>query len=64
MSSTYEVRVHGEASVPLLEALCADVEMAADTVLHAVVEDEAGLHVLLARIGNAGLEIVHVHQVP
>ena len=64
MSSTYEVRVHGEASVPLLEALCADVEMAADTVLHAVVEDEAELQVLLARIGNAGLEIVHVHHVP
>jgi hypothetical protein len=64
LSSTYEVRVHGEASVPVLEALCADVEMAADTLLHAVVEDKTAIRALLARTGNVGLEIVHVHRLP
>ena len=63
MSSAYEVRVHGEASARVLESLCADVDMEADTVLQAVVEDQATLHALLAQIRDSGLEIVHVHQV-
>lgn len=63
MSSSYEVRVRGEAPVRVLESLCADVDMEADTVLQAVVEDQATLHALLAQIRDIGLEIVHVHQV-
>ena len=60
MSSAYEVRVHGIASVRLLESLCADVDMQADTVLHGVIQDQAALHGLLARISDLGLEIIDV----
>jgi hypothetical protein len=63
MSSVYEVRVHGVASVRLVESLCADLDVKADTVLHGVIEDQAALQGLLARISDIGLEIVHVRQV-
>jgi hypothetical protein len=60
--TAYEVRLHGAASVRLLESLCADVEMNADTVLYGNVADQAALHGLLARISDLGLEIVDVRQ--
>jgi hypothetical protein len=63
MSSAYEVRVRGPASVRLLESLCAEVDMQADTVLHGTIEDQAALHGLLDRIRDIGLEIVDIRQV-
>ncbi len=63
MSDAYEVRVNGDASVVALESLCADVELEADTVLQAVVENQAALQLLLAHIRDLGLEIVHIRQV-
>ena len=63
MSDAYEVRVNGDASVVALESLCADVELEADTVLQAVVENQAALQLLLAHIRDLGLEIVHVRLV-
>ena len=60
--TTYEVRLHGAASVRLVESLCADVDMKADTILYGNVEDQAALHGLLARISDIGLEIVDVRQ--
>ena len=62
--TAYEVRLHGAASVRLLESLCADVDMNADTVLYGNVADQAALHGLLARISDLGLEIVDVRQLP
>jgi hypothetical protein len=63
MSSAYEVRLHGVASAILLEALCKDLGMHVDTVLLGVVQDQATLHALFARIRDMGYEIVDVHQV-
>ena len=63
MSSAFEVRLHGVASVRLLEPLWADLDIEADTVLHGIIEDQAALHGLLARIRDIGLEIIDVHQV-
>jgi hypothetical protein len=63
MSTAYEVRVHGVASARLVESLCADVDMSADTILHGIIEDQAALHGLLARIRDIGLEIADVRQV-
>jgi hypothetical protein len=63
LSDAYEVRVNGDASVVALESLCADVELEADTVLQAVVENQAALQLLLAHIRDLGLEIVHIRQV-
>ena len=50
MSSTYEVRLHGAASVRLIESLCIEVDMEADTILRGAIEDQAALHGLLERI--------------
>lgn len=63
MSSAYEVRLHGVASAILLEALCKDLGMRVDTVLHGVVQDQAALHGLFARLRDMAYEIVDVHQV-
>ena len=63
MSIVYEVRLRGVASTRLLESLCAEVEMQADTVLHGAVQDQAALHGLLARIRDVGLELVDVRQI-
>jgi hypothetical protein len=63
MSNAYEIRVHGVASVRLLESLCTDLDLKADTVLHGVMKDQAALHGLLARIRDINLEIVDLRQV-
>jgi hypothetical protein len=60
--TAYEVRLHGAASARLLEALCDEVDMKADTILYGNVEDQAALHGLLARISDIGLEIIDVRQ--
>jgi hypothetical protein len=60
--TAYEVRLHGATSVLLVESLCAEVDMNADTVLYGNVADQAALHGLLARISDLGLEIVDVRQ--
>jgi hypothetical protein len=62
MSHAYEVQVRGEASVLVIETLSADVEMQADTIIQAVVEDPVALQGLLAQIRDIGLEIVHLRQ--
>ncbi len=59
---TYEVRLRGVASASLIESLCVDLEIHADTVLHGEIEDQSALHGLLARIRDIGLEIVDVRQ--
>ena len=64
MSNGYEVRVHGVASERVLESLCADLDISADTVLYGHIEDQAALHGLLARIRDIGLEIVDVRRLP
>lgn len=60
--TSYEIRLHGAASGRLLESLCAEVGMGADTILYGNVEDQAALHGLLARISDIGLEIIDVRQ--
>jgi hypothetical protein len=60
--TSYEVRLHGAASGRLLESLCAEVGMQADTILYGNVQDQAALHGLLARISDIGLEIIDVRQ--
>ena len=63
MSSRYEVRLHGAASVRLIDSLCLEVDMEADTILHGTINDQAALHGLLERIRDIGLEIVDIRQV-
>lgn len=63
MASTYEVRLHGATSVRVIESLCRDVDMEADTILHGTIQDQAALHGLLARIRDIGLVIVDIRQV-
>ena len=63
MNSAYEVRVRGPASVRVLETLCAEVDMEADTVLHGTIADQAALYGLLDRLRDIGLEIVDIRQV-
>jgi hypothetical protein len=63
MGNVYEVRVHGVVSARLLESLCDDLVMRADTVVYGEVRDQAALHGLLARVRDSGLELVDVRQV-
>ena len=63
MTSEYEVRLRGVASASLIEALCSDLEIDADTVLYGEFHDQAAFHGLLERIRDIALEIVDVHQV-
>lgn len=63
MTSEYEVRLRGATSATLVEALCADHDLKAETVLHGAIEDQAAFHGLLDRIRDLGLEVIDVHQV-
>jgi hypothetical protein len=63
MGSEYEVRLHGIVSARALEALCVEHEMQAETVLRGVMQDQAALLGLLARISDFGLDLVDVRQV-
>ena len=63
MGNVYEVRLHGIVSPRVLDSLCTELEMRADTVLHGVVQDQAALLGLLARISDLGLELVDLHQI-
>jgi hypothetical protein len=64
MAHQYEVRVHGVVSARVLESLCAEHEMTADTVLHGAVQDQAALQGLIARISDFGLELIDLRHVP
>ena len=63
MGNVYEVRLHGIVSPRVLDSLCTELEMRADTVLHGVVQDQSALLGLLAWIGDLGLELVDLRQV-
>jgi hypothetical protein len=60
--SVYEVRLHGIVSPRVLDSLCTELELRADTVLCGVSPDQAALHGLLARLSDLGLEMVDVRQ--
>jgi hypothetical protein len=64
MGIDYEVRLHGVVSARLLDTLCDDLDLRADTILAGEVRDQAALHGLLARIRDTGIELVDVRQVP
>ena len=63
MGSVYEVRLHGIVSPRLLDRICTELELRADTVLRGAIQDQAALHGLLARLSDLGLELVELHQV-
>ena len=63
MTNEYDVRLRGVASASLIEALCRELEIQADTVLYGEFQDQAAFHGLLERIRDIGLEIVDVRQV-
>jgi hypothetical protein len=60
----YEVRVHGVVPARVLDSLCGDHELSADTVLHGEVQDQAALQGLIARISDFGLELIDLRQLP
>jgi hypothetical protein len=63
---SYEIRVKGRLSGPLLaafEGMRSWVEPV-ETVLHGSVQDQAALHGLLDRIQALGLELVEVRRLP
>jgi hypothetical protein len=64
--ATYEIRVRGRLSPPVLaafEGLVSEVEPV-ETVLHGPLRDQAELHGVLARIQALGLELVELRRVP
>ena len=63
--ATYEIRVRGRLSPPVLaafEGLVSEVEPV-ETVLHGPLRDQAELHGVLARIQALGLELVELRRV-
>lgn len=60
----FEVRVHGVVPGRVLESLCVDHELRADTVLHGEVQDQAALQGLIARMSDFGLVLIDLHKLP
>ncbi|HWK30257.1 MAG TPA: hypothetical protein VNS09_27055 [Solirubrobacter sp.] len=65
MALMYEIRIRGRVGDHLADALglAAEVEPA-DTVLRGAVEDQEGLHGILARLQDMGLELIEIRQLP
>ncbi|HEY9378373.1 MAG TPA: hypothetical protein VIQ02_14925 [Jiangellaceae bacterium] len=62
----YEIHVRGQIPSDALaefEGMSAYIEPA-ETVISGIVEDQAALHGLLARVHALGLELVEVRRVP
>jgi hypothetical protein len=61
----YEIRIKGRVGDHLADALglTAEVEPV-DTVLRGPVADQDGLHGILARLQDMGLELVEIRQLP
>lgn len=65
MALLYEIRVRGRVGDHLADALGLDAEMEpADTILRGPVDDQEGLHTILSRLQDLGLELVEIRQVP
>jgi hypothetical protein len=65
MSLMYEIRVKGRVGEHLADALgLATVAEPVDTVLRGPVADQEGLHAILGRIQDLGLELVEIRQLP
>jgi hypothetical protein len=61
----YEIRVKGRVGEHLADALgLRTVAEPVDTVLRGPVDDQEGLHTILARIQDLGLELVEIRQLP
>jgi hypothetical protein len=68
MSTTYQVRIRGRLSRPLIAefeqlGLMADAEPV-DTQLHGPVVDQAALYGLVRRLEALGLELVELRRCP
>ncbi len=65
MTLRYEIRIRGRVGEHLADALglAAEVEPA-DTVLRGPVDGQEGLHGILARLQDMGLELVEFRQLP
>jgi hypothetical protein len=65
MSLMYEIRIKGQVGEHLADALgMATVVEPVDTVLRGPVVDQEGLHDILARLQDMGLELVEIRQLP
>jgi hypothetical protein len=61
----YEIRVKGRVGEHLADAIgMATVSAPADTLLRGAVEDQDGLHMILGRLQDMGLELVEIRQLP
>ena len=65
-SQTYEVRVRGPIPPNVLVELGATslTEEPAHSILHTEPTDQAGLHSILQRLRNLGLELLEVRTLP
>jgi hypothetical protein len=65
MSLNYEIRVHGRVGDELADALGLAAEVApVETVLRGPVGGQDGLHDVLDRLQDLGLELVEVRRLP
>ena len=61
----YEIRVRGRVADDLATALGLDVEVEpVETVLRGTVADQEGLHGVLGRLQDIGLELVELRRLP
>lgn len=60
--ATYELRLRGPLSTRTVDTF-QEMDMRLDTILSCVVTDQAGLHGLLERIRDLGLELIDVHRI-
>lgn len=62
-SETYEIRVRGELSDTMIEALGASRPSKSATTIVVTVEDKAALHTAINRIEDLALELISVTPV-
>ena len=65
MPLLYEIRIKGRVGDHLADALGLDAEVEpVDTILRGPVDGQEGLHTILARLQDLGLELVEIRQLP
>ena len=65
MALLYEIRIKGRVGDHLADALGLDAEVEpVDTILRGPVDGQEGLHTILARLQDLGLELVEIRQLP
>jgi hypothetical protein len=65
MPLMYEIRIKGRVGDHLADALGLSAEVEpVDTVLRGPVADQEGLHGILARLQDMGLELVEIRRLP